>query len=94
LPDEELQLELSLPMTWLRERFPDRTPWLAYPYGRTSARVQRAAGRHGYSGSFRVEGGWLGAFGEAVHDLPRLSVPSGLSLAGFRARLAGTVGRR
>lgn len=84
-----LRRELGEPLPWLRQRFPEATiPWLAYPYGLESPAARRVAAESGYRGAFRVDGGWLRP-GEAPFGLPRLNVPAGLSLDGFRLRLAG-----
>jgi len=91
LDTEDLANELASPLVWLRTVGQSATPWLAYPYGFTSPVVARAAAAAGYAGAFRIDGGWM-AKEPAVwrrFDLPRLNVPSGLSLAGFRLRTAG-----
>jgi peptidoglycan/xylan/chitin deacetylase (PgdA/CDA1 family) len=85
----ELATELARPLQWLRPRFTSVIPWLAYPYGHFNATVQDAAGKAGYTGSFRIDGGWIPRPAPPLHAIPRLNVPSGLSLNGFRLRLAG-----
>lgn len=86
----ELDRELTTPRQWLESRFTAATvPWLAYPYGRESGEVREAARRAGYRAALRVDGGWLRDPPETLWGLPRLNVPSGLSLDGFILRLSG-----
>ncbi len=85
---KDLRGELERTLGWLRERRV-AAPWLAYPYGHSSPEVRQAAAACGYTCSFLVEGGWLPRKRTSSFDLPRLSVPAGLSAEGFRARLAG-----
>lgn len=89
LTDTELEIELTKPLQWLRSRFDAVAPWLSYPYGYFSDGVQNVAAKVGYIGSFRVDGGWIPASAPAAHAIPRLNIPNGLSLNGFRLRLAG-----
>lgn len=88
LQQDELREELVRPLTWLRERFPRALPWMAYPYGLESPGVRTATRAAGYVGAFLVGGGWMAA-GDDRWALPRFNVSAGLSLAGFRIRLAG-----
>jgi peptidoglycan/xylan/chitin deacetylase (PgdA/CDA1 family) len=88
--------ELERPLSWLRRSGVRTVPWLAYSYGRTSPTVSAAVAEAGYEGAFRVVGGWLppGARSMAERfDLPRVNIPAGLSLAGFRLRTAGLLPR-
>jgi peptidoglycan/xylan/chitin deacetylase (PgdA/CDA1 family) len=89
----ELRDELGPSLTWLREEFPDATvPWLSYPYGIHSAEVERAAAEAGYVGALRIDGGWLPKRSSGEADrfvVPRLNVPAGISLRGFRLRVEG-----
>jgi peptidoglycan/xylan/chitin deacetylase (PgdA/CDA1 family) len=90
VPADELEAELSRPLAWLRARFGPVVPWVSYPYGLSSAAVERAAERTGYAGGFRVEGGWLtGSHSGGRYLLPRLNVPSGISLNGFELLTSG-----
>jgi peptidoglycan/xylan/chitin deacetylase (PgdA/CDA1 family) len=86
---QDLEHELTAPLSWLRDRYEAVRPWLAIPYGISSPEVERAAGRAGYSAAFRVSGGWLPAARSDLLALPRLNVPSGLSRNGFALRCAG-----
>jgi peptidoglycan/xylan/chitin deacetylase (PgdA/CDA1 family) len=86
----ELERELTLPLQWLRERSNISIPWLSYPYGLFTDLVQRAARKAGYVGAFRIEGGWFRRSSPPpAFAVPRLNIPSGLSIDGFRLRLAG-----
>ena len=89
LTGDELQAELVRPVQWLRSRFSAVVPWLSYPYGLFNEAVERAATNAGYVGAFRIEGGWMPVSPQSWHAIPRLNVPSGLSIEGFRLRLAG-----
>jgi peptidoglycan/xylan/chitin deacetylase (PgdA/CDA1 family) len=90
LDESELQAELDRPLEWLRSRFASFVPWLSYPYGIQNERVQRAAEKAGYLGAFRIDGGWIPPYSSfPSYSLPRLNIPAGLSLDGFRLRIAG-----
>lgn len=88
LEPDDLARELEQPLDWLRHRNVP-SPMLAYPYGLCSPAVERAAQEAGYAAAFRVEGGWMQPSSDSRWSLPRFNVPSGLSSAGFRLRLAG-----
>jgi peptidoglycan/xylan/chitin deacetylase (PgdA/CDA1 family) len=85
----ELDEELSRPLTWLRQHTSIESTWLTYPYGRFNFSVERAAASAGYKGSFRIDGGWMHRSDTVSHAIPRLNIPAGLSLDGFRLRLSG-----
>ena len=89
LRGSELESELGKPIQWLRTRFPNSLPWLSYPYGLFSDAVETAASKAGYAGAFRIEGGWMRTPARSSFAMPRLNVPAGISLDGFRLRLAG-----
>jgi peptidoglycan/xylan/chitin deacetylase (PgdA/CDA1 family) len=91
---EELRRELLEPLDWLRSRFAPVIPWLAYPYGRSSAEVEAAAAAAGYDGALLVAGGWIPAGGPQPFRVPRYNVPAGLSNDGFALRLAGLLAAR
>ena len=93
LSESELRAELTRPLHWLRERFASAIPWISYPYGETSQEVERAAGLAGYEGGLRISGGWIGNNGTNPLSVPRLNVPTGLSLNGFRLRTSGALTR-
>lgn len=89
---DEIDVELADSLHWLRERFSNVLPWLSYPYGRSNRAVESAAGRSGYSAAFRVEGGWVGPeYRSRPAFIPRFNVPAGMSIEGFRLRLAGLI---
>jgi peptidoglycan/xylan/chitin deacetylase (PgdA/CDA1 family) len=92
LSPDELALEFERPLRWLRERFLSTRPWLAYPYGITSARVAEGAQRAGYVLGFLVTGGWVNTSKDAPMHLPRWSVPAGLSRRGFILHASGVLG--
>lgn len=94
LDERDLAAELAPPLQWLRERFANTIPWLAYPYGLTSAGVAAAAARVGFRGAFRVRGGWMASAPADLHSLPRLGVPAGLSANGLALRLSGIAASR
>lgn len=81
--------ELRNSMNWLRGKCASFIPWLSYPYGKWNAATERIAADLGYAGAFRVDGGWIRRSADRRHALPRFNVPAGLSLNGFRLRLAG-----
>jgi peptidoglycan/xylan/chitin deacetylase (PgdA/CDA1 family) len=89
LRDAALDAELSRPLQWLRSRVPNVVPWLSYPYGLFTDAVQIAAERTGYRGAFRIDGGWIPQSPFSRYAIPRLNIPAGLSIDGFRLRLAG-----
>jgi peptidoglycan/xylan/chitin deacetylase (PgdA/CDA1 family) len=86
----ELTDELSRPLAWLREYFPNSfVPMISYPYGLESAAVRAAARAAGYSSGFLVTGGWMPARPADPFALPRLNVPAGMSAEGLALRLSG-----
>lgn len=93
LPPARLTEELERPRTWLAERFPRALPWLAFPYGRHSDAVTRAAARAGYAGCVAIgqRTMWMDRLepGGTPVVLPRLDVPAGWPLGRFALRVAG-----
>jgi peptidoglycan/xylan/chitin deacetylase (PgdA/CDA1 family) len=87
----DLDVELTRPLAWIRERFPEQAiPWIAYPYGLSSAAVEAAAAAAGYAHGLLAEGGtFRRGSARRAHALPRVNVPAGVSLDGFALRLAG-----
>lgn len=88
---DRLDAELRRPVEWLTARFDRVLPWLTYPYGLYSAQVERATEESGQFAAMRVDGGWFRPE-DARRDryrLPRLNVPAGVSVKGFRLRAAG-----
>lgn len=87
---ETLEAELGRSFQWLTERYSVFVPYMTYPYGLWSPRVEETVARAGFRAAFLASGGWL------PHDitarrfsLPRFDVSAGLSLDGLRLRLAG-----
>ena len=87
--EDELADELVTPLRWMRERYTDVVPWLAYPYGEHSAATVEAARLAGYDRVLGISGGWLGRGARDSDALPRFNVPAGLSAAGLAVRLNG-----
>lgn len=88
--DDRLRDELERPLEWLRLRFRSSTiPWLAYPYGLESDRVQRQAARIGYDGALCITGGWRRGATGSLHAHPRLNVSADMSRDGFVIRASG-----
>ena len=94
LSGDALADELTRPLRWLRERTGVMSRCISYPYGLYSPRVEYAAREAGYTAAFRVDGGWArDELRTHPMAIPRYNVPSGLSLDGFRIRLAGLATR-
>lgn len=90
LPPEERTNEVERPLAWLRERVGDAAvPAFAYPYGRSSGPTRRTVRAAGYAAAFRVSGGRMRTEPEDAHALPRINVPAGVSVDGFRLRVLG-----
>lgn len=95
LTREELLDELGVGRMELEQRVPGARPFLAWPYGLSSGRARSVAMEVGFEAAFRVDGGvWRASDPPAPRfRFPRLSVPAGLTLEGFRLRAAGLLGR-
>ncbi len=91
LDPARIRRELVQPLRWLTERFDSVIAWLAYPYGISSPVTDQLAADVGYQGSVLASGGWLPTRPQSCYSLPRLNVPSGLSLDGFVLRAVGLV---
>lgn len=89
LPPEEMERQLTRPLEWLRARFSNVVSWVSYPYGLFATEVEIAAKRTGHTGALRIDGGWIRHSHAPMYSLPRLNIPSGISIDGFRLRLAG-----
>jgi peptidoglycan/xylan/chitin deacetylase (PgdA/CDA1 family) len=92
---EEVVRELEDSRRELERQIPESRPWLAYPYGLSSPAVETVAESAGYELAFRVTGGVIRRKDAlpSRYALPRLNIPAGLSLRGFRLRAAGLLGR-
>jgi peptidoglycan/xylan/chitin deacetylase (PgdA/CDA1 family) len=92
LTSQEIRSEVVRARDWLSERFGEKAiPWMAYPYGIDSAPAHSALADSGYSGAFRIVGGWHSTPAFSPYSRPRFNVPAGLSAAGLRTRLVGAV---
>jgi peptidoglycan/xylan/chitin deacetylase (PgdA/CDA1 family) len=92
---EEVVRELEDSRRELERQIPESQPWLAYPYGLSSPAVETVAESVGYELAFQVTGGVIRRKDAlpSRYALPRLNIPAGLSLRGFRLRAAGLLGR-
>jgi len=91
LSDKDLHDELDRARQWIQERSMGPADVVAYPYGLGSNTVYHSARAVGHRDGLLVSGGWLPA-DETEREsfaVPRLNVPSGLTAAGLRMRLAG-----
>ena len=86
--DAKTEHELAASLEWLDTRFGSAARWLSYPYGLCNARTADIARRVGYAGAVHIDGGWTNRSAQSF-GLPRLNIPSGLSIDGFRLRAAG-----
>jgi len=91
LSDVELRNELTRSFEWLRMHHERIVPWISYPYGLASRRVESAAKEAGYMGGLRICGGWVGTKLREPFAAPRMNIPGGLSINGFRLRTAGVI---
>lgn len=91
LTTSDLEAELRIPLEWLQSRFECAIPWLTYPYGIASNDAAGAARRVGYHGALLVSGGLAKRteLNRRRYMMPRLNVPSGLSLDGLALRSTG-----
>lgn len=84
--------EISRPKAWLHREFPGKAiDWLAYPYGHDSETAHRALLNCSYAGALKIDGGWHRPNEVTRFARPRLNVPSGLSVAGLKARTLGVL---
>lgn len=92
LPEGEVRSELQRSLSWLGETVPEAMiPWITYPYGLAAPRVQTIAREVGFEGGFLCGGGGFERTrGKSDRfDLPRVNIPSSLSMDGFRIRATG-----
>lgn len=89
-----LETELSLPLAWLRTRWPSALPVVSYPYGLCSPAVTAAAARNGYQAGLLITGGWVPPGRGLTGFLePRLNVSAGVSRDGYVLRVSGLLRR-
>lgn len=94
LGDRSLTAQLRDSAQWLAAQHPSRAiPCISYPYGLSSASVERLAAAEGFLGGLRIDGGWHRPGHDQPYALPRLNVPSGLSRDGFLLRASGIFAR-
>ena len=93
LDGNELADELVRPLEWLRQRFDAVIAWLSYPYGLVDRASSRAAAAAGYEAALLASGAWWPRRPKDRYMLPRVNVPSGVSLHGFALRALG-LGKR
>jgi peptidoglycan/xylan/chitin deacetylase (PgdA/CDA1 family) len=91
LAADDLIRELVRPLAWLRDRFVNVVPWLAYPYGRHTRAVEQAAEVAGYDGALLIDGGVASIQWPARYRVPRINIAAGVTLHGFEMRTAGLV---
>jgi len=92
LQTDEILAEVRRSRAWLKREFGDKfIDWLAYPYGLDSVTAERAVADASYVGALRITGGWHVASEVSPFSRPRVNVPSGLSVAGLKARIVGTL---
>ncbi len=84
----QVREELQKSRQWLRDHGLAGSDFLAYPYGYENDVVQSIATDCGYVRGFKINGGWMREQPDQF-EIPRLNVPAGLSLRGFRLRLRG-----
>jgi peptidoglycan/xylan/chitin deacetylase (PgdA/CDA1 family) len=93
LEEAEVRSELVECRDRLASEFPSWVPWVAYPFGLANPMVERVAAESGFHGGFVLDGGWIPSAGARITGLPRLNIAAGLSIRGFRLRLAGLFAR-
>ena len=91
VPAAEAEAELRRSRAWLEDRSGSDTFWLSYPYGGFHEGLEGAVRGTGYEGGFLIRGGAarLRDIRGRRLTMPRVNIPRGLSLDGFRARLSG-----
>lgn len=94
LDETEIEREYARSHDWLAERFACFVPWVAYPYGLSVATAERIAAK-AYRGGLRLGGGYTSvppASGDR-YRVPRINIPSGVSLQGFELRASAVIRR-
>jgi peptidoglycan/xylan/chitin deacetylase (PgdA/CDA1 family) len=88
----DVATEVGRSREWLRAQFGERAiEWLSYPYGLESPQVRAAVADASYVGALGIGGGWHRPAEVSPFARPRFSIGAGLSAAGFRLRLQGTL---
>lgn len=89
----DLAEELRRSREWVREHLGAVGDWCSCPYGDWSPGVAAAAAAAGYRGALRLDGGWVPEGVPAPFGTPRLNIPAGMSVGGFRLRIDGVMAR-
>lgn len=89
LDGDTLAEELAPPLAWLRARYEEVLPWLAFPYGLHTSTVTASARAAGYAGVLRIDGGWVRDADVAAGYLPRLNVPASITTDRFMIKTRG-----
>ncbi len=90
IPTAEFESEIGGAREWLFSTFSEseRCDWISYPYGLVRPEAQSAAREAGHRGGLMVAGGYLEPSGDRF-STNRFNVPAGISLEGFKMRVAG-----
>lgn len=86
LSDAELLADLTNSRRMLERRLGHRVPWLAYPFGRYDARVERAARRAGYLLGVTTEPGAIQSANRPL-ALKRVRISDTTGVSGLAAQL-------
>ena len=88
LDDSELEHEIVTSRQTIAARLGTEPHFFAYPYGRWNARVRDAVRAAGYRGAVTLDYGLVRRVGDPW-ALPRVNIPSGITLDAFEAWAAG-----
>lgn len=90
MSEEALRSDLKRTRAWLKQKLSATSDWLAYPYGHSSQEASTVAAEFSI-GALLVSGGLVrhSRISSDRFACPRINVPSGISIHGFRLRLAG-----
>ena len=91
LSEADVRDELERSQRWLTDNIGATVPWIAYPYGLASPMVERVAASLGFHAGLLTEGGWVRSRRGDEFSLARLTIPAGVTEAGFVLRAAGVV---
>jgi peptidoglycan/xylan/chitin deacetylase (PgdA/CDA1 family) len=91
LPPAEVGKELDQSRCWLRQRFPDVSNWVSYPYGLFSPAVEEIARQLGFLGGVSIGGGHIALREDERFTRPRVLVPAGINSSNFLLRLFGVL---
>lgn len=83
--------ELETSREWLKKRFPEKTleSHISFPYGLFNPDTLQTAKTLGFRYFYRIEGGRIPLPLSEPYVLPRLNIPSGMSIEGFELRTSG-----